>query len=431
MRDEDERAAVGRERLEQDLLRVEVEVVRRLVEQQHVRGLEQHLREREPVALAAREHRDLLEDVVAREQEAAQDRADHVRHRQRAGRRHLLVHGARRVQHLGLVLREVVEDHVVALEADALVGAVDAGEDPHQRRLAGAVRPDERDAVAALDHQVDVPQDHVLAVRLAHALELEHDAARALRLGELEVDLLALGRDLDPLDLVEQLDPALDLLGLRRLVAEAVDEGLGLLDLLALAAVRLAQALHARRVLAQVVAVVAVVVGQRLEADLGDALDGRVEEVAVVRDEHHRAGVVGQVLLEPVARRQVEVVRRLVHQQQVRPRQQQLGERDAHLPAARELLRPALVVGEREAEPLQHVRDAGVDLVAAEVLEALGHLGVALEQLLVAARVLGRVRELRPRSGAARPCSASSSVKASTTSSCTVRPSWTMPSCGR
>ena len=77
VRDEDQRAAVGRQRLEQDLLRVEVEVVRRLVEQQHVRGLEQHLREREPVALAAREHGDLLVDVVAREQEPAEEGADH------------------------------------------------------------------------------------------------------------------------------------------------------------------------------------------------------------------------------------------------------------------------------------------------------------------------------------------------------------------
>ena len=203
------------------------------------------------------------------------------------------------------------------------------------------------------------------AVGLAHALELEHHPARARGLRELEVDLLPLGRDLDPLDLVELLDPALDLLGLGGLVAEAVDEDLGLLDLLALPAVRLAQALHPRGVLGDVVRVVAVVVGEGLEPDLGDALDGGVEEVAVVRDEHDRARVVGEVLLEPVARRQVEVVRRLVHQQQVGPREQQLGEGDAHLPAARELLGPSLLVGEREAEALQDVGHPGVDLVAA------------------------------------------------------------------
>ncbi len=77
------------------------------------------------------------------------------------------------------------------------------------------------------------------------------------------------------------------------------------------------------------------------------------------------------------------MVGRLVHQQQVGARQQQLGESDAHLPAAGELLGLALLVGEREAEPLQDVGDARIHLVATEVLEALGDVGIALEQLFV------------------------------------------------
>jgi len=230
-------------------------------------------------------------------------------------------------------------------------------------------------------------------IRSEDALQLEHDAAGARRLWKLEADALALGRDLDALDLVELLDAALHLARLGRLVAEAVDEGLGLLDLLLLAARALAQRLHAGAMLGDVMAVVSVVVRQRAQAHLGDALDDSVEEVAVVRDEHHRAGVVRQVLLEPVARGQVEVVGGLVHQQQVGAGQEQLGERDAHLPAARELLCAARRVLRGEAEPFQYVRDTGVDLVAAQLAEALAHLGVALEQALVVA-VLGRVREL-------------------------------------
>ena len=101
-----------------------------------------------------------------------------------------------------------------------------------------------------------------------------------------------------------------------------------------LPAVRLAQPLHGRGVLHDVLRVVAVVVGQGAEAHLRDALHGGVQEVAVVGDEHDGSRVVREVLLEPVAGRQVEVVRGLVHEQQVRPRQKQLGERDAHLPAA-------------------------------------------------------------------------------------------------
>jgi hypothetical protein len=52
VRHEDQGAAVVRERLEQHFLRVEVEVVRRLVEQQQVRRVQQHLREGQAVALA-------------------------------------------------------------------------------------------------------------------------------------------------------------------------------------------------------------------------------------------------------------------------------------------------------------------------------------------------------------------------------------------
>jgi len=54
-------------------------------------------------------------------------------------------------------------------------------------------------------------------------------------------------------------------------------------------------------------------------------------------DDGERVGV--QVFLEPVARFEIEMVRRLVEQQQVRLAEQQLGERDAHLPAAGEMSR--------------------------------------------------------------------------------------------
>ena len=209
------------------------------------------------------------------------------------------------------------------------------------------------------------PEHDLVPEGLADALELQDHPARLGRVGELEADLLALGRDLDALDLVELLDPALHLPGLGGLVAEAVDEGLGLLDLLRLPAVRLAQAIHVRLVVDHVLRIVAVVVGEGAQAHLGDALDRGVEEVAVVGDEHHRARVVVEVLLEPVARGQVEVVGGLVHQQQVRAGEQELGQGDAHLPAARELLALALLVLQGEAQALQHVGHPGLHLLAA------------------------------------------------------------------
>ena len=109
--------------------------------------------------------------------------------------------------------------------------------------------------------------------------------------GKLEVDALALGRNLDALDLLEHLDAALHLRGLGRLVAEAIDEFLDARDLLVLPLLRLAQPVEPRVALDQVVRVVAVVVGKRAQRQIGDARDDRVEEVAIVRDEDDRVRI--------------------------------------------------------------------------------------------------------------------------------------------
>jgi hypothetical protein len=53
-----------------------------------------------------------------------------------------------------------------------------------------------------------------------------------------------------------------------------------------------------------------------------------------VRDEQHRAVVVFQVILEPLDRLDVQVIGRLVQQENRRPAQQQFRQLDAHAPAA-------------------------------------------------------------------------------------------------
>ena len=76
MRDHDERAVVAHEKLAQPVDRVEVEVVRRLVEQQRLRMAEERLREEHAHFLAALQlgHRPLVQrvrDVEALQQDAA------------------------------------------------------------------------------------------------------------------------------------------------------------------------------------------------------------------------------------------------------------------------------------------------------------------------------------------------------------------------
>ncbi len=51
---------------------------RRLVHQQQVRRIEQQFHQREPALLAAAQHADLLEHIVAAKQKTAEQRADEL-----------------------------------------------------------------------------------------------------------------------------------------------------------------------------------------------------------------------------------------------------------------------------------------------------------------------------------------------------------------
>jgi len=104
---------------------------------------------------------------------------------------------------------------------------------------------------------------------------------------------------------------------------------------------------------------------------LDGAIHGYVEKVAVVRDQNVAEGIALQVLLEPVARFQVQMVCRLVEQQQVGPRQQQLCERKTHLPTAAELICLALPVLFAEAEAREHSAHLRVERIAIERVKAL------------------------------------------------------------
>ena len=127
-----------------------------------------------------------------------------------------------------------------------------------------------------------------------------------------------------------------------------------------------------------VLLVVAVVDVHALVPDFDDLVDGDVEEVAVVRDEDEGVLVVVEIVFEPVAGFEIEVVGGLVEQQQGGLLQQQLGERDAHLPAAGELFGLALPVFLGEAEAAEHGADLRVERVDVVDVELVGDLGVAV-----------------------------------------------------
>ena len=191
-------------------------------------------REREPPALAAREHRDRpLVHLPAREEEPAEE-VLRLRALEPGGVLRDGEHGPALVE-LDLVLREVRRLDAVAepqLSGDGLPAAEQGLE---QRRLARAVRPDERDVLAPLDRERDVCEELLVAGGELDAVGLDDRAAAPLRLEELEAEALRppreqrdLAADLGPL-LLEAADLRqlrLGALGEVLLVAEALDEAL-------------------------------------------------------------------------------------------------------------------------------------------------------------------------------------------------------------
>src|SRR5262249_4533762 len=193
---------------------------------------------------------------------------------------HLAEDGLRGIEDVRLILREIAELDVVADPALAGGERLDAGEQLDERGLAGAVRPDERDALAALEREVEPIVDDELAVALAGLAELEDRPAAARRGREADVELLRPRRDFQPLDLLELLDATLDELRLRRLVAELTDEALHPLDLFLLHLVGVPRLLEAPLLLLLVPREVARVVREPPVFDFADARHRDVEEVA-------------------------------------------------------------------------------------------------------------------------------------------------------
>ena len=208
VRDDDQRAVVADEELAQPVDRVEVEVVGRLVEQQRLRLAEERLREQHAHLLAALQlaHRPLVQrvgDVEACEQDrgvalggVAVLFADDAFELAEA---HAVVvgHVGLRVERLALLERrpeprvahdhrvddaELVEGELVLPEDAELVGPGDrallrrqlAGQQLHEGRLAGAVRPGEAVAAARGEGGGHVLEEHLRAVPHGDAVDCNH-----------------------------------------------------------------------------------------------------------------------------------------------------------------------------------------------------------------------------------------------------------------
>ena len=218
----------------------------------------------------------------------------------------------------------VERDHlqVGALPHPTGVGLDLARQQADERRLAGAVGPDDADPVAALDADREVPHDLEAIVGLGYRLRLDHQLARALRLADRCVDRA--GR----LALVAAL------------LAQGVERAQAALVALAPCRHALAQPGRFGRELAvELVAFYRLLLEQLVapglefaepgfhqpRAAIGDP-QGAAREIGkkapVMADQHQRRSQRFQLAFEPFDGGQVEVVCRFVEQENVGHRRQ-------------------------------------------------------------------------------------------------------------
>ncbi len=317
---------------------VHIEMVGRLVEQQQVRGVARCQRQQQPRLLAARQHADLEIGAIARETEAAELGA----HLGLAGGRpqgaaHVLKRRRLVVETFLLVLREVADAQARRALDLALAWLQAIRQQPDEGRLAVAILAEQGDAVVHVEPQVELAQ-HERSVGVADRDLVERLDRRGELLGGRKVEGNALvdRHRHDRAKLLDHLDPRLCLARLARLGLEAIDEGLHVLALggdLGLLRGIVLEPLGARALEAVVVAVVG---DELLLIDVDDVIAHVVQQVAIVAHHQERVAEAPQMLGEPQHRLEIEMVRRLVEDQQVGIAEQRAGQRHAHPPAAGE-----------------------------------------------------------------------------------------------
>ena len=330
MRDHDERAGPGVEEVLEDVEGVDVEVVGRLVEEQHVGLDQQQLEQLEAPPLAAGQVAEPRGEPVAGEAEALQ---------QRGGGDLLAVEGLAdppdrldRRQHprLGVDLverlREVLHLDRPALLHPADVGRERPGDQRQQRRLAGAVDADDPDPVARPDAPGGVVEQHALAALEVDVLDVDDVLAEPLAGEPLELQpVTRVGHVVD--QGVGRVDAELRLRRTRRGAAPQPGELLaGEVLPPRLGGGRLPLTLGLGEDVRRVAALVGV---DRAVVHLPRRLADRVEEPPVVGHHDERARQADEVSGQPGHGLDVEVVGRLVEHDQVVPREQQGGERAA------------------------------------------------------------------------------------------------------
>jgi RNase P/RNase MRP subunit p29 len=362
-------------------------MVRRLVEDEQVDLLVHQHAQPQPALLAAGEGADRLEHVLALKQIRAQPVARGLH-----GAVLLIEH---RVEERPLGVGKVDDLRQVGpldrgAEFDAARARLLAEENFEEGGLAGAVVAEQGNALAARDLQLDVRKQRPSVIRLAEPLDGQNLVAEEVPLGEFCPHGLVL---CGPVGLFDALHPVLDGHGaaVERAVVDAPalhalerEAQLGELGLLLFVLLELQ--LKARLLFLHVERVVAGIELRLAVVQLHDARDDAVEEIAVVGDGQDGPLKFFNIALEPFHRVHIEVVRRLVEQQDIGLLEQQPREVHARFLAAGEAVEVLLPLRGGDAEAVADLVGLHVRLVAAAGLKARGKRVVLGERGLVRMR---------------------------------------------
>src|SRR3954471_16201305 len=319
--DQDHGALVVAEHFLEDVEGLQVKVVGRLVQHQEVGGFCQRACQHQPAALAARQHLERRAHLFLGEQEVLHVADDVLR----LAANHDMV-AAAAGQRLGQrrprieTFTMLVERRHLDVGAEPYAAAVRraaAGQHLDERGLAGAVGADDADAVAALDPDREAVDDLSLAIGPADILGLDDELAGLVGFGSRDVGVArraAMGAALvaQCVEIAEPLDVAF------AAARDAVAQPVLLVDDLAVELVLVALFLREHLIAPGLEGTEAAVDLPDLAAvEPGGAAREVAQEAPIVADDHQRAAAALQFALQPFDGRKIQMVGRLVQQQDI------------------------------------------------------------------------------------------------------------------
>jgi len=264
-------------------------------------------------------------------------------------------------------LIEIARPHTAAQDHAAGIRLATAQDTTEQSRLARPVRPQDPPLFAAQNIEAQVRKQRLI-VGFGQVFDAEYDVAGPRRFGKRHPRRGDLARRLDALDPLQLLAAVLGL-GVFLPVMVPPHEILHLGDFRLLFLVGPPLDFQPLRLLPLVGCVVARVGVHGAAEQLQRPVRDLVQEIAVVADQDQRLAEINQVALQPFRRFDVQVVRRLVQQQQVRFLEQQLGQQQPVLLAAAELFHVLAIRLRREVQSGQHALDLMIEVVGVAVVQ--------------------------------------------------------------